>query len=67
MDTTVALMNSYNLTRTDLDSINELCQLKFMAPEKPIDKQVKSAFTRKFNATAHMLPFAEEAKKQPIG
>eukprot|EP01147_Barroeca_monosierra_P001316 gene1316-3_t len=62
---TVELMNSYNLTREDWDSLHDLSQLRGMPdPLKRIDSKTKSAFTRTYNASAHLLPFAQVASSK---
>ncbi|EGD83360.1 hypothetical protein PTSG_03969 [Salpingoeca rosetta] len=58
----VAVMNAYNLTRADWDSLHELSQLSGLPdPTKRLDTKTKTAFTRAYNSSAHMLPYAEEA------
>ena len=58
----IDLMDTYHLTRDDWDSINEICQLKGQKElTKDIDTKTKSAFTREYKKSAHVMPYVEEA------
>eukprot|EP00118_Oscarella_pearsei_P009267 m.52473 g.52473 ORF g.52473 m.52473 type:complete len:919 (+) comp34211_c0_seq2:32-2788(+) len=59
VDSALAVMESYFLTREDVDSINELVSF----PGKTdlfsrIETKVKSAFTRAFNKSSFVLPYS---------
>ncbi|XP_038051996.1 replication factor C subunit 1-like isoform X1 [Patiria miniata] len=55
----VELLNSYDLTREDFDTVLEVSQ--FEGRKKPmagVPPKVKGAFTRAFNKEGHMVPYA---------
>ncbi|KAB0797589.1 hypothetical protein PPYR_08582 [Photinus pyralis] len=53
------VMHNYNLLREDLDSILELAQWpKQKDPMNMVDSKVKAAFTRAYNKSSAMLPYA---------
>lgn len=53
------VMNSYSLTREDLDGILEVCLWSGgKDPMSMVDSKVKAAFTRSYNKNGPMLPYA---------
>jgi len=61
IEETIALMDLYGLTREDFDGVMEISQLGVSEDHdvmKAVPSQVKSAFTRTYNAGAHMMQAA---------
>ena len=56
-DLAITFMDEMSLCREDVDSLVELCGLQD-AWTKGIPAATKSAFTRKYNAGVHRLPYA---------
>ncbi|XP_071804350.1 replication factor C subunit 1-like isoform X2 [Asterias amurensis] len=55
----VELLNSYDLTREDFDTVLEVSQFEGRTkPMAAVPPKVKAAFTRAFNKEGHMMPYA---------
>ncbi|XP_068241805.1 replication factor C subunit 1 [Palaemon carinicauda] len=72
VQSSVDVMNIYNLLREDLDSMLELTQWPGSKdPMANVDSKVKSAFTRLYNKESQMTPFAPisvaKKKKSTVG
>nr|XP_002119665.2 replication factor C subunit 1-like [Ciona intestinalis] len=53
------LLDDYDLTREDFDSIMEIGQFQGKPnPLSSVDSKVKAAFTRLYNKESHMIPYA---------
>ena len=61
----ISLMDSYFITREDWDSVLELGLGPQDAGKVKLSSQVKSNFTRKYNATSHPLPFMKAGTGVP--
>ena len=61
----ISLMDSYFITREDWDSILELGVGPQDAGKVKLSPQVKSNFTRKYNAASHPLPFMKAGTGVP--
>lgn len=59
------LMDSYFITRDDWDAIVELGVGPQDADKVKLSSQIKSNFTRKYNATSHPLPFLKAGTGAP--
>lgn len=70
IDTVIQFMDQYFINREDRDTILELTQFAAKDdPNKQIPTQVKSKFTRKYNAESHAMavPPTTNKKKKVIG
>ena len=64
----ISIMNDYNLTRDDFDTILELSTWPDQKdPSTLIDSKVKASFTRTFNKEARMNPFTVANVKKHKG
>lgn len=54
----INILNAYNLTREDLDSIMELTDYDGSKPFASVDSKVKAAFTRTYNKTCQKLSYS---------
>lgn len=59
----IRLIDEYRLTKDDFESLLELSGLQDIWA-KQVPTAVKSALTRRYNATGHMLPYSVEAEHQ---
>nr|CAD7453509.1 unnamed protein product [Timema tahoe] len=65
VDEAVSVMDSYHLTREDLDSILELASWpQQLDPMGTVDSKVKAAFTRAYNKDVAMLPYSVTSVKK---
>ncbi|XP_022092745.1 replication factor C subunit 1-like isoform X2 [Acanthaster planci] len=65
----VELLNSYDLTREDFDTVLEVSQFEGKKnPMAGVPSKVKAAFTRAFNKEGHMVPYAygDISKKRKV-
>lgn len=62
----VDILNAYNLTREDLDSIMELTDYNNKKSFASVDSKVKATFTRTFNKTCQKLPYALSSNKKRV-
>ncbi|KAI8811392.1 replication factor RFC1 C terminal domain-containing protein [Cladochytrium replicatum] len=57
IDAVIELMDEYYLTREDWETIPSLCLGDTQNIGVMIESQVKSSFTRRYNATTHQVPY----------